>query len=183
MYLPVIWTIFYISTNSSIWILQFYIGFVYPSGKPRNAPWAKRNPAHGDLLRCRGFAVADYSFTLGRLGSGASSIFTQLRYKLATFAPARRSKGVYPASSKRCGFKREYFQWQFNARNYASFKGVSAADQHYLRSCIVDRICQRSQNHRRSDHQRMWKCTVSNRRKWRWLKKSSENHTRGNTFS
>ncbi len=24
------------------------------------------------LLRCRGFAVDDYSFTLGRLGSGAS---------------------------------------------------------------------------------------------------------------
>jgi hypothetical protein len=52
-------------------IFLFYIGFVYPSGKPRIP----------HLLRCQGFAVADYSFTLGRLGSGASSIFTQLRCK------------------------------------------------------------------------------------------------------
>ncbi len=31
-------TLFNISTNSSICILQFYIDFVYPLGKPRNAP-------------------------------------------------------------------------------------------------------------------------------------------------
>jgi hypothetical protein len=30
------------------------------------------------LQRCRGFAVDDYSFTLGRLGYGASSTFAQL---------------------------------------------------------------------------------------------------------
>jgi len=34
------------------------------------------------LLRCRGFAIDDYSFTLGRLGSGASSAFAQLGYNL-----------------------------------------------------------------------------------------------------
>jgi len=43
--------------------------FCLPFGKPRIP----------HLLRCRGFAVDDYSFTLGRLGSGASSAFTQLR--------------------------------------------------------------------------------------------------------
>jgi len=48
--------------------MQFYIDFVYPSGKPRIL----------HLLRCRGFAVDDYSFTLGRLGSEASSTFAQL---------------------------------------------------------------------------------------------------------
>jgi len=42
--------------------------FVYPPGKPM-AP---------HLLRCRGFAVADYSFTPGRLASGAPSTFAQL---------------------------------------------------------------------------------------------------------
>jgi len=30
------------------------------------------------LQRCRGFAVDDYSFTLGRLGYGASSTFARL---------------------------------------------------------------------------------------------------------
>ena len=34
------------------------------------------------LLRCRGLAVAYYSFALGRLGSGASSTFAQLGYNL-----------------------------------------------------------------------------------------------------
>jgi hypothetical protein len=34
------------------------------------------------LLRCQGFAVAYYGFTLGRLGSGASSTFAQLRSRL-----------------------------------------------------------------------------------------------------
>ena len=29
------------------------------------------------LLRCQGFAVDDYGFALGRLGSGASSAFAQ----------------------------------------------------------------------------------------------------------
>jgi hypothetical protein len=32
-----------------------------------NAPWAMRNPDFGDLLRCRGIAVGDYSFTPGRV--------------------------------------------------------------------------------------------------------------------
>ena len=32
------------------------------------------------LLRCQGFAVAYYGFTLGRLRSGASSTFAQLRF-------------------------------------------------------------------------------------------------------
>jgi hypothetical protein len=32
------------------------------------------------LLRCQGFAVVYYGFTLGRLGPGASSTFAQLRY-------------------------------------------------------------------------------------------------------
>jgi hypothetical protein len=33
------------------------------------------------LHRCRGFAVDDYSFALGRLGSGESSTFAQLGLK------------------------------------------------------------------------------------------------------
>jgi hypothetical protein len=33
-----------------------------------------------NLLRCQGFAVVYYGFTLGRLGSGASSAFAQSRY-------------------------------------------------------------------------------------------------------
>ena len=37
----------------------------------------ERKPMIPHLLRCRGLAVADYSFTLGRLGSGASSTFAQ----------------------------------------------------------------------------------------------------------
>jgi len=79
---PVILTIFYISTNSKIWILQFYIDFVYPSGKPMIP----------HLLRCRGFAVNDYSFTLGRLGYGASSTFAQSGwYKLSLFFAAFQS--------------------------------------------------------------------------------------------
>ena len=36
-------------------------------------------PPH--LLRCQGFAVADYSFTLGRLEAGAPSTFAQLGLK------------------------------------------------------------------------------------------------------
>jgi hypothetical protein len=32
------------------------------------------------LLRCQGFAVNDYSFTLGRLKAGATSTFAQLGY-------------------------------------------------------------------------------------------------------
>jgi hypothetical protein len=36
------------------------------------------------LLRCQGFAVVYYGFTLGRLGSGVSSTFAQLRYKVQT---------------------------------------------------------------------------------------------------
>jgi hypothetical protein len=35
------------------------------------------------LLRCQGFAVVYYGFTLGRLGPGASSTFAQLRYNSA----------------------------------------------------------------------------------------------------
>jgi hypothetical protein len=37
-------------------------------------------PPH--LQRCQGFAVAHYSFTLGRLEAGAPSTFAQLEYKL-----------------------------------------------------------------------------------------------------
>jgi hypothetical protein len=40
------------------------------------------------LLRCQGFTVVYYGFTLGRLGSGVSSTFAQLRYKVQT-APER----------------------------------------------------------------------------------------------
>jgi hypothetical protein len=36
------------------------------------------NPMIPHLLRCQGFAVAYYSFTLGRLGSAASSTFATL---------------------------------------------------------------------------------------------------------
>jgi predicted DNA-binding protein (MmcQ/YjbR family) len=46
--------------------------FVYPPGKPMIP----------HLLRCQGFAVAYYGFTLGRLGSKASSTFAQLRSSL-----------------------------------------------------------------------------------------------------
>ncbi len=45
--------------------------FVYLSGKP----------IIPHFLRCRGLAVADYSFALGRLGSGASSAFAHLGFK------------------------------------------------------------------------------------------------------
>jgi hypothetical protein len=38
---------------------------VYPTGKPMIL----------HLLRCQGFAVGDYSFTLGRLEAAASSTF------------------------------------------------------------------------------------------------------------
>jgi len=38
------------------------------------------------LLRCRGLAVVDYGFALGRLGSGASSIFAQLEFHLNYFS-------------------------------------------------------------------------------------------------
>jgi hypothetical protein len=34
------------------------------------------------LLRCQEFAVAYYGFTLGRLGSGASSTFHQLGFEI-----------------------------------------------------------------------------------------------------
>jgi hypothetical protein len=37
-------------------------------------------PMTPHLLRCQGFAVANYSFTLGRLATGASSTFAQLGY-------------------------------------------------------------------------------------------------------
>jgi hypothetical protein len=47
----------------------FFHHFVYPLGKPMIP----------HLLRCRVFAVVNYSFTLGRLGSGTSSTFDQLR--------------------------------------------------------------------------------------------------------
>ena len=43
--------------------------FCLPCGKADDTP---------QFLRYRGFAVSDYSFTLGRLGSGASSAFAQL---------------------------------------------------------------------------------------------------------
>jgi len=33
------------------------------------------------LLRCQGFAVANYSFTLGRLAAGAPLTFAQLGYQ------------------------------------------------------------------------------------------------------
>jgi hypothetical protein len=46
-----------------------HLHFVYPAGKPMIP----------HLLRFRGLAVADYSFALGRLGSGASSTSAQLR--------------------------------------------------------------------------------------------------------
>ena len=48
--------------------MQFYIDFVYPAGNSRIP----------HIHRCRAFAVDDYSFTLGRLESGASSNFAQL---------------------------------------------------------------------------------------------------------
>ena len=87
---PEILTTFYISTNSMIWILQFLIDFVYPPGKSR-VP---------HLLRYRGFAVDDYSFTPGRLGPGASSTLAQLGLKLylpvaESFQKMRRIVG-YP---------------------------------------------------------------------------------------
>ena len=47
--------------------LKFH--FIYPTGKP-TAP---------HLLRCQGFAVGNYSFTLGRLEAGAPSTFAHLR--------------------------------------------------------------------------------------------------------
>jgi len=39
-------------------------------------------PMTPHLLRCQGFAVAYYSFTLGRLAAGASSTFAQLGFHL-----------------------------------------------------------------------------------------------------
>jgi hypothetical protein len=44
------------------------------------------------LLRCRGFAVDDYSFTLGRLGFGASSTFAQLGLYLL---PSRKNANAW----------------------------------------------------------------------------------------
>jgi hypothetical protein len=38
------------------------------------------------LLRCRGLAVVDYGFALGRLGSGASSTFAQLEFRTVCFS-------------------------------------------------------------------------------------------------
>jgi len=43
------------------------------------------------LLRCQGFAVADYSFTPGRLASGAPSTFAQLGLQYQR----ERNQGTY----------------------------------------------------------------------------------------
>jgi len=57
------------------WILNvhFKSHFVYPSGKPM-AP---------HLQRCQGFAVGNYSVTLGRLEDEAPSTFAQLGFYYA----------------------------------------------------------------------------------------------------
>jgi hypothetical protein len=55
--------------------------YVYPSGKPIML----------HLLRCQGFAVAYYSFTLGRLGSTAFSPFATIGIRMKTCHPGRKT--------------------------------------------------------------------------------------------
>ena len=58
------------------------------------------------LLRCRGLAVAYYSFVLGRLGYDASSTFIEKTERHAAQAPALRER--YHKSSI---FNRQYSIW------------------------------------------------------------------------
>ena len=62
--------------NSAFWY-RFYLPFRL---RFQLRPNKSGKPMVPHLLRCRGFAVDDYSFTLGRLGSGASSTFAQLGF-------------------------------------------------------------------------------------------------------
>ena len=75
--------------TSLLWVkyvFRLFLRFVYPLGKlmilhlPADA-------GSCDLL-CQRFAVAYYSFTLGRLGSAASSTFAQLRCYFFSFCRA-----------------------------------------------------------------------------------------------
>ena len=47
------------------------------------------------LLRCQGFAVNDYNFTLGHLEAGAPSTFAQLGYNDPTLSLIWRSVTKY----------------------------------------------------------------------------------------
>jgi hypothetical protein len=70
---------FNISSISEIWILSYYLGFVYPSGKPMTP----------HLLCYQGLAVDDYDFApdaadLGHHRQGRASLdFRSIRVVLA----------------------------------------------------------------------------------------------------
>jgi hypothetical protein len=59
------------SPISELWMFEFFLPFVSPSGKPMSR----------HLLRCQGFAVAYYGVTRDRLKADAASTFAQLGYK------------------------------------------------------------------------------------------------------
>jgi hypothetical protein len=74
------------------------------------------------LLRCRGFAVDDYSFTLGRLGSGATSTFARLGFHIRGPKNITIEKGE---TFEKCSFLFEFKEGEnFNQRNTLSISRI-----------------------------------------------------------
>ena len=79
-------SIIYYTFYSRLIFLREYFHFVYPFGlRFQLRPNRPGNPMARHLLRCQGFAVAYYGFTLGRLGYGAPSTFAQLGFYNLSF--------------------------------------------------------------------------------------------------